>query len=45
LTKVCEKMCKLDLNFPPCGMWSDYYSKNLHEIINLKEKKKASVKF
>lgn len=42
LTKVCEKMCKLDLNFPPNGMWSDYYSKNLHEIIVLNSKKKVS---
>jgi hypothetical protein len=40
LSKLNEKLCELDSNFPPNGLWIDYYSiNNLNDlIINIKRK-------
>lgn len=43
LSKICGELCKLDNNFPPNGLWNDYYNiKDLQEIICLKAKKKKN---
>ena len=41
LAEVCCKLCKLDPEFPPNGLWVDYYKvKDLREIIITVPKKK-----
>ena len=45
MDEVCKKLCEIDSNFPPSGLWCDYYQiNNLNEIICLapsnKKKKK-----
>ena len=42
---ACEKLCKIDTNFPPNGLWTDYYKiPDLSDIINIivPQKKKLS---
>lgn len=42
LSIVCDKLCQLDNNFPPNGLWTDYYRvKNINEIIKISLKKKS----
>jgi len=42
LSIVCDKLCQLDINFPPNGLWTDYYKvKNINEIIKISLKKKS----
>lgn len=42
LSIVCDKLCQLDNNFPPNGLWTDYYKvKNINEIIKISLKKKS----
>jgi hypothetical protein len=33
LTIISQKLCTLDINFPPFGLWVDYYNKSLNDII------------
>jgi hypothetical protein len=41
LSFVCEKLCELDNNFPPNGLWVEYYNLNcLSDIIKIVNKKK-----
>ena len=41
LTKIVNNLCNLDEQFPPIGLWIDYYNvQNLSDIIILKNKKK-----
>ena len=41
LAIVCCELCKLDPQFPPNGLWVDYYKvKDLREIITIAPKKK-----
>lgn len=46
--KICEELCKLDINFPPNGLWVEYYQNDkissLDDIIknNTNKKKKYS---
>ena len=41
LAVVCCELCKLDQQFPPNGLWVDYYTvKDLRDIITIKPKKK-----
>jgi hypothetical protein len=41
LSIVCKKLCKLDNNFPPNGLWVEYYNvKDLRDIITITNKKK-----
>lgn len=43
LTVVCKKLCIIDNNFPPNGLWVEYYNvKDLGEIISVNNKKKKS---
>ena len=36
LSFVCQELCKLDNNFPPNGLWIEYYKvKELNEIIEI----------
>jgi hypothetical protein len=38
---MCDELCKLDNNFPPNGLWVEYYNvKDLLNIINITNKKK-----
>jgi superfamily II DNA or RNA helicase len=41
LSIVCKELCKLDHNFPPNGLWVEYYNvKGLQDIISIINKKK-----
>jgi len=41
LSIVCKELCKLDNNFPPNGLWVEYYNvKDLRDIITITNKKK-----
>ena len=41
LSIVCKKLCELDNNFPPNGLWVEYYNvKDLRDIIIIVNKKK-----
>ena len=41
LAVVCYELCKLDPQFPPYGLWVDYYKvKDLRDIITIAAKKK-----
>ena len=44
ISKISLELCKIDLLFPPYGLWCDYYKHNnigdLSEIINVLKKKK-----
>jgi superfamily II DNA or RNA helicase len=41
LYTVCCELCKLDVQFPPYGLWVDYYNvKDIKEIISISIKKK-----
>jgi len=41
LSIVCKELCKLDNNFPPNGLWVEYYNvKDLRDIIIVNKKKK-----
>ena len=41
LSIVCKELCELDNNFPPNGLWVEYYSvKDLRDIIIIVNKKK-----
>ena len=41
LATVCDKLCKLDKQFPPNGLWVDYYNvKSLGDIISITTKRK-----
>jgi superfamily II DNA or RNA helicase len=40
LSKICNKLCEIDVLFPPNGLWAEYYNvKSLNEIITLIIKK------
>lgn len=40
LSKICKKLCEIDENFPPFGLWVEYYKiKDLQEIIKIKNSK------
>ena len=36
LNIICDMLCKMDTNFPPLGLWEDYYGSSLREIIIIK---------
>jgi superfamily II DNA or RNA helicase len=41
LSIVCKKLCELDNNFPPNGLWVEYYNvKDLRDIITITNNKK-----
>ena len=40
LDYVCKELCKLDDNFPPNGLWCEYYKVKLEDIIVFVNKKK-----
>jgi len=41
LSIICKKLCELDDNFPPNGLWVEYYNvKDLRKIIIINKKKK-----
>jgi len=41
LSIVCKELCELDNNFPPNGLWVEYYNvKDLRDIITITNKKK-----
>jgi hypothetical protein len=41
LSIACKELCKLDNNFPPNGLWVEYYNiKDLGDIIAITNKKK-----
>ena len=41
LSIVCTGLCKIDSQFPPNGLWVEYYNvKDLRDIIELSNKKK-----
>jgi superfamily II DNA or RNA helicase len=43
LSKVCYELCKIDIMFPPNGLWVEYYNiKDLSDIIIIKSMKKKS---
>ena len=43
LSVICDKLCKIDLLFPPNGLWTEYYNvKNLQNIIIITNKKKKN---
>lgn len=43
LSIVCTGLCKIDSQFPPNGLWVEYYNvKDLRDIIELSNKKKKS---
>ena len=43
LSIVCAGLCKIDSQFPPNGLWVEYYNvKDLRDIIALSNKKKKS---
>ena len=33
LNLACQELCKLDNNFPPIGLWVEYY--NISELSNI----------
>lgn len=45
LSLACKELCKLDINFPPCDLWSEYYNEDLHKIIkiNIRLPKKSTI--
>ena len=44
LAVVCSELCKLDPEFPPNGLWVDYYKINdLRDIITIAPKKKKII--
>ena len=44
LNYLCEELCKKDNNFPPIGLWVDYYKVNaLDEIIRIINKSKTKL--
>jgi predicted helicase len=44
LSIVSKELCKLDSNFPPNGLWVEYYNiKDLQDIIIIKNKKKIAI--
>jgi superfamily II DNA or RNA helicase len=44
LAVVCSELCKLDPQFPPNGLWVDYYKiKDLRDIITIGPKKKKII--
>ncbi len=46
LSKVCNELCKLDSEFPPNGLWVEYYNiKDISEIISFQNKKKKKVSY
>ena len=41
LSKACNELCKKDANFPPNGLWVEFYGvKDLRDIITITKKKK-----
>ena len=41
LSIICNELCKIDVLFPPFGLWTDYYDvKSLHDIIIIENKRK-----
>ena len=40
LKVVCNKLCEIDKSFPPNDLWSEYYNKDLQDIIIITNKKK-----
>jgi hypothetical protein len=41
LSNACNELCKIDDNFPPNGLWVEYYNVNdLRDIITITIKKK-----
>ena len=44
LSIICKELCELDNNFPPNGLWVEYYNvKDLRDIIIIINKKKVGV--
>src|SRR5690606_10337903 len=44
LSIICKELCKIDVNFPPNDLWSEYYNvKYLTSIIVINKKKKKSI--
>jgi superfamily II DNA or RNA helicase len=41
LSVLCAELCKLDVLFPPPGLWRDCYGIELHHIIAISYKKKS----
>lgn len=39
---VCNELYKIDNNFPPSDLWSEYYGKNIDEIIIISNKKRKN---
>ena len=43
LSVVCNELCKIDILFPPNGLWVEYYNvKDLRDIITITNKKKKT---
>ena len=43
MSKICEQMCAKDSNFPPNGLWVEYYDVvDINEIIILPIKRKIT---
>jgi len=41
LSFVCKELCKIDVLFPPNGLWVEYYNvKDLRDLITITNKKK-----
>ncbi len=41
LSIISNELCRIDALFPPYGLWVEYYNvKDIHEIINITNKKK-----
>uniref|UniRef100_A0A6C0HA75 Helicase ATP-binding domain-containing protein n=1 Tax=viral metagenome TaxID=1070528 RepID=A0A6C0HA75_9ZZZZ len=44
LSAICNELCKIDILFPPNGLWTDYYNvNNLRDIIIISNKKKITI--
>ena len=44
LATICNKLCQLDKQFPPNGLWVDYYNiKSLRDIISITVKRKKII--
>ncbi len=44
LSIVCNELCKIDNNFPPNGLWVEYYNlKDLRDIISININKKKKI--
>jgi hypothetical protein len=44
LDKMYDRLCQIDLSFPPAGMWTAYYHvSNLREIIPVTKKRKPRI--